>query len=77
MKCPCRGCADRKLGCHGVCEPYKTWKVWFEKKKLWIWQQGPGAVATGNKRKNVTEWLRKIARGTIKSHGAGNGGIGE
>lgn len=48
-----------------------------EADELWLYQQGPGAVATDNKRKNVTEWLRRIARGTAKSRRAGNGGIGE
>jgi len=77
MKCPCRDCPDRKLGCHGVCRPYQDWKKWFEDEKLWRYQHGPGAVATGNKRARVTEWLRKVARGTAGSRGAGNGGIGE
>ena len=25
MKCPCKGCDHRKLGCHGNCEQYKAW----------------------------------------------------
>ena len=25
--CPCRGCHDRKLGCHGFCERYQEWKA--------------------------------------------------
>lgn len=23
--CPCKGCADRYLGCHGECNKYKNW----------------------------------------------------
>lgn len=25
MRCPCKGCDRRKLGCHGRCEQYKAW----------------------------------------------------
>ena len=27
MKCPCKGCLDRKLGCHGRCERYQEWSA--------------------------------------------------
>ena len=30
MKCPCKGCLRRKLGCHGFCEPYKEWRGWHD-----------------------------------------------
>ena len=23
--CPCMGCTERKLGCHGLCEKYAEW----------------------------------------------------
>ena len=26
MKCPCKGCDHRKLGCHGFCDEYKKWR---------------------------------------------------
>ena len=26
MKCPCRGCEDRKLGCHGFCKRYQAFR---------------------------------------------------
>ena len=25
-KCPCKGCFDRTVTCHGRCERYQTWK---------------------------------------------------
>lgn len=25
MKCPCKACENRKLGCHGSCEQYQQW----------------------------------------------------
>ena len=25
-ECPCRYCTERKVGCHGKCNKYKSWK---------------------------------------------------
>ena len=33
MKCPCKGCFDRKLLCHSQCERYKAWKAELERLK--------------------------------------------
>lgn len=30
-KCPCYGCTDRKLLCHGQCRPYKEFKDELER----------------------------------------------
>lgn len=30
-KCPCRGCPDRTITCHGVCRKYQEWKAEHEK----------------------------------------------
>lgn len=24
-RCPCKGCEQRKVGCHGSCEAYQAW----------------------------------------------------
>ncbi|MCR4886288.1 MAG: hypothetical protein K5919_05170 [Clostridiales bacterium] len=24
---PCKGCEDRRLGCHGKCEKYRAWRA--------------------------------------------------
>ena len=29
---PCRHCADRAIGCHGVCKDYNDWKIDLQKK---------------------------------------------
>ncbi len=26
MKCPCKDCERRSVGCHGKCDDYKEWK---------------------------------------------------
>ena len=30
MKCPCKGCDHRKLGCHGFCDEYQKWRKWHD-----------------------------------------------
>ena len=32
----CKGCAERKCGCHASCEKYKEWLVEHEKEKAEI-----------------------------------------
>lgn len=33
MRCPCKGCAAREVGCHGKCEQYGAWKAEMAKKR--------------------------------------------
>lgn len=28
LKCPCKGCTDRTITCHGVCLKYKDWQIY-------------------------------------------------
>lgn len=30
MKCPCKGCNDRTVTCHGACKKYSEWKEWHD-----------------------------------------------
>ena len=30
VNCPCQGCKDREVGCHGKCEKYKEYKKEIE-----------------------------------------------
>lgn len=32
MICPCKGCEDRTITCHGVCKRYQEWKAWIEER---------------------------------------------
>ena len=34
MKCPCKGCDKRELGCHSKCNEYKTWKAGIDERNL-------------------------------------------
>ena len=28
MKCPCKECSKREVGCHGKCANYQEWRKW-------------------------------------------------
>ena len=30
MKCPCKGCENRTVTCHGTCKGYQEWKQWHD-----------------------------------------------
>lgn len=32
-KVPCKGCSDRKVGCHSDCEPYNGYKAEMERQR--------------------------------------------
>lgn len=67
MKCPCKGCTDRTITCHGVCKKYQDWKKNREEVNNWLIQQRPitSEHALKSKRRNV---IRK-ARGWNRSGG--------
>lgn len=29
--CPCKGCQDRYVGCHGQCDMYKGWRAEYDR----------------------------------------------
>ena len=31
VKCPCKGCDRRLIGCHGLCHEYREWRTEREK----------------------------------------------
>lgn len=41
MMCPCKGCQDRTITCHGGCKRYQEWKSEHEKKQEWLRSQRP------------------------------------
>ena len=32
MRAPCKGCQDRRVGCHGECEKYQTFRAENQKR---------------------------------------------
>jgi hypothetical protein len=65
MKCPCKGCTDRTVTCHGVCKRYEEWKKEHEIKKKWLRDQAP--YTSEGALKGHRERIRKIQRGQLKS----------
>ena len=61
MKCPCKGCDHRKLGCHGICKDYQAWKKEDEDKKKWLNEQKP--MINDSAIKGQREKIKRIARG--------------
>lgn len=33
MKCPCKGCKERYVGCHAQCDRYRNWSNYDKAKK--------------------------------------------
>lgn len=44
MRCaPCKGCTERRPGCHGSCEKYRQWKAERDTVVAWLKNQHPEA----------------------------------
>ena len=65
VNCPCKGCLDRKLGCHGFCRAFEDWKIEETARKEWLAEQN-GVINTEPRWKRNTLWLRRRARGEIR-----------
>ena len=74
MKCPCRGCTDRTITCHGVCRRYQDWKKQDEAEKKWLREQQP--QINENAYKQQMKKIRNRARGWGKISKSGDGGDG-
>lgn len=68
MKCPCRGCPDRTITCHGVCKKYQDWREVFDREKEWRRSQNPIYSDSCKKTMNrnaITKargWIRRYAK---------------
>lgn len=62
MKCPCRGCTDRTVTCHGVCKRYQEWKKEHEDEKAWLKAQMP-MTSEGVKKREIENLRRKAKYG--------------
>jgi len=62
MKCPCRGCTDRTVTCHGVCKRYQEWKKEHEDEKAWLKAQLP-MTSEGVKKREIENLRRKAKYG--------------
>lgn len=63
---PCRNCKDRRIGCHGKCEAYQSWrsgvddvileKMHYSSKYAWSEKRGK---ETDKWLRNRTDWWKK------------------
>ena len=68
MKCPCKGCTDRKLGCHGMCRKYQEWKKEHDDKMNWLsFQHKP--IGSEDKQRMFDQKMRRKARGYVVRDG--------
>ena len=66
---PCKYCADRVLGCHGVCKDYIEWKREHEAEAEWNRKNPPVRVSrtsfTGTSPKPGKHVRTRHKRGTV------------
>ena len=73
MKCPCRGCTDRTITCHGVCKKYQKWKKWNEERRAWLKSQLP-ITSEGVKKREIENIRRRAKYGPGGRWGKGGDG---
>lgn len=39
VPCPCKGCNERHVGCHGSCEPYKDYQKGLDEIRVKIFKE--------------------------------------
>jgi hypothetical protein len=49
QKGPCKGCEERKVGCHSECERYKAWLKEYHDEKEWL---------EGKKHPEIAQYIR-------------------
>ena len=62
MRCPCRGCTDRTVTCHSVCQRYKEWKKYNDERRAWLKAQLP-MTSEGVKKREIENIRRRAKYG--------------
>lgn len=62
MKCPCRNCADRLVGCHVVCELYQGYRCMLDEanKQKQADREAAAVNALGQCRSIMERGVRKL-----------------
>ncbi len=58
LKCPCKGCDYRKVGCHSKCNSYKAWKSNRGVINAERAQKSRNARWTYSRERTTNEWLK-------------------
>ena len=64
MICPCKGCPERTITCHGFCERYQAWKAEDAGRKKWLKDHVPMYSDRASQR--AREKIRKKQLGQLK-----------
>jgi len=64
MKCPCKGCTERTVLCHGRCDGYQEWKKYNEEKRAWL--DGFRTITSEAGKRKSREKIMARARGWLK-----------
>ena len=67
MSCPCKGCQDRTITCHGVCQKYQSWRQNRGDVNNWLIKQRP--LASESAMRSTKKKIIRKARGWEKVGG--------
>ena len=73
MKCPCNGCTERKLLCHGFCDRFKEFRKDLEAMKKWLAENDNKPLFGEGRRREMKKHERNTARGYTKRYSGGGG----
>lgn len=65
--CPCKGCEDRTITCHGVCRHYQEWRKELDETNKWLREHTPITSPEGVKARNESLRKRKIRKWNLKN----------
>lgn len=60
--CPCKGCAERYVNCHSLCEQYKAWNERHQETREQIRQAKMKDIEAYRRKKCAVEKYRKTGR---------------
>ena len=58
LKCPCKECNYRNVGCHSGCESYKDWQSTRDAINAERTRNSRKATWTCSKERTINEWLK-------------------
>lgn len=58
-QCPCNGCGEREIGCHGECEKYRTWKAGEDEINHKRWESNQLYAMSDTKRKWIVKNMKR------------------
>lgn len=62
IECPCKGCTDRKIGCHSWCDKYKAFAVEQRSKNASIRKQKEALSQYLDMKQDVVEKAKRKRR---------------